>query len=52
MRPARNRWLVVGEGMNEVYRSYFPYDPPARMVSSFGTWTLPFDIEIECVATV
>ena len=44
--------LEYFEAMNEVYRGYFPTDPPARMVGSFGTWTLPFDIEVECVATV
>ena len=38
--------------MNEVYRTYFPVDPPAR--SALGTSGLALDarVEIECLATV
>ncbi|KAI8994153.1 YjgF-like protein [Trametes punicea] len=36
--------------MNEVYREYFPSNPPAR--TCIGVATLPFgaDVEIECIA--
>jgi len=41
--------ILEMENMNEVYREFFPHDPPARTVCaaqlSFG-----FKVEIECVA--
>jgi 2-iminobutanoate/2-iminopropanoate deaminase len=36
--------------INEVYARYFRHDPPARTFAAVGSWPLPFDIEIECVA--
>jgi len=40
------------DALNEVYGRYFPKDPPARTFATVGSWPLPFDIEIECIATV
>ena len=36
--------------VNDIYRQYFPNDPPARSVVTVGSWPAAFDIEIECVA--
>lgn len=38
------------KGMNDVYASYFPVNPPAR--AAYGVVKLPLDVlvEIECVA--
>ncbi|MFP6749731.1 MAG: Rid family detoxifying hydrolase [Alphaproteobacteria bacterium] len=36
--------------INEVYARYFRHDPPARTFAAVGSWPMPFDIEIECVA--
>ena len=36
--------------VNEIYRGYFPSDPPARTFVAMASWPLEFDIEIECVA--
>jgi 2-iminobutanoate/2-iminopropanoate deaminase len=33
-----------------VYREYFNRDAPARTFVTVGSWMMPFDIEIECVA--
>ncbi|HEY4254323.1 MAG TPA: RidA family protein [Roseomonas sp.] len=38
--------------VNAVYARYFPKDPPARIFLSVPAWFAPFDIEIDCVATV
>ena len=38
--------------VNEVYRRYFPKDPPARIFVCIPEWTGPFDIEIDCIAMV
>ena len=38
--------------INEIYREYFAEDPPARSFVNVGSWPIPFDIEIECVALV
>jgi len=35
---------------NEVYKTYFPNDPPARSFVTVASWPLDFDIEIECIA--
>lgn len=35
---------------NDVYRKYFPKDPPARTFVPIASFPLEFDIEIECVA--
>lgn len=36
--------------VNDIYREYFPENPPARSFVTVGSWPAPFDIEIECVA--
>ena len=36
--------------VNEVYREYFNEDAPARTFVTVGSWMMPFDIEIDCVA--
>jgi 2-iminobutanoate/2-iminopropanoate deaminase len=35
---------------NEIYKRYFPKNPPARIFFCVSEWTGPFDIEIDCVA--
>ena len=35
---------------NDVYRKYFPTDPPARTFVPIASFPLEFDLEIECVA--
>lgn len=36
--------------VNEVYKQYFPHEPPARTFVTVGSWPGAFDIEIECIA--
>jgi 2-iminobutanoate/2-iminopropanoate deaminase len=36
--------------VNEIYKTYFPQDPPARTFCAMASWPMTFDIEIECVA--
>lgn len=36
--------------INEVYRKYFPENPPARTFVTVGSWPMEFDVEIECIA--
>jgi len=36
--------------INGVYARYFRHDTPARTFAAVGSWPMPFDIEIECVA--
>ncbi len=36
--------------VNDIYRRYFPHDPPARTFVTVGSWPWTFDIEIECIA--
>jgi 2-iminobutanoate/2-iminopropanoate deaminase len=38
--------------INNVYRRYFPADPPARSYVVVCPWHGPFDVEIDCIATV
>jgi 2-iminobutanoate/2-iminopropanoate deaminase len=38
--------------VNEVYRRFFPVDPPARIFVNVPAWPGRFDIEIDCVAAV
>lgn len=38
------------KAVNDVYREYFGKAPPARTFVTVGSWPMPFDIEIECVA--
>ena len=37
-------------GVNEVYREFFAAGFPARTSAAIKPWSLPFDIEIECMA--
>lgn len=37
--------------VNAVYRIYFPTNPPVRSFVAVKPWPLPFDIEIDIVAT-
>jgi reactive intermediate/imine deaminase len=36
--------------INEVYREFFPHNPPARTFCTVGSWPWEFDIEVECIA--
>lgn len=36
--------------INEIYAQYFKEAPPARTFVAVGSWPMPFDIEIECIA--
>ena len=38
--------------INAVYARYFATDPPARSFVFVSAWHGPFDVEIDCVATV
>ena len=38
--------------VNEVYRRYFPKDPPARIFVNVPAWNGGFDIEVHCIAAV
>ena len=38
--------------INSVYARYFPTDPPARSFLVVSAWHGPFDVEMDCVATV
>src|SRR4029450_3396363 len=37
---------------NPVYARYFPSAPPARSFICVSAWHGPFDVEIDCVATI
>jgi 2-iminobutanoate/2-iminopropanoate deaminase len=37
---------------NAVYARYFPSDPPARSFVCVKAWHGPFDVEMDCTATV
>ena len=37
---------------NEVYAGYFPNDAPARIFLHVPSWPGPFDIEVDCIATI
>ena len=36
--------------VNEIYKTYFPNDPPARTFCAMASWPMTFDVEIECTA--
>lgn len=38
--------------VNEVYRHYFKDGFPARTSATIKPWSLPFDLEIECLAVL
>ena len=38
--------------VNEVYRRFFPKDPPARIFINVPAWNGGFDIEVDCVAAI
>ena len=35
---------------NEVYKRFFPNNPPARIFFCVPEWTGPFDVEVDCIA--
>ena len=35
---------------NEIYKRFFPTNPPARIFFCVPEWTGPFDIEVDCIA--
>jgi hypothetical protein len=35
---------------NEVYKRFFPKNPPARIFFCVPEWTGPFDVEVDCIA--
>ena len=40
------------QAINSVYARYFPSSPPARGFICVSAWHGPFDVEIDCVATI
>ena len=40
------------QAINSVYARYFASDPPARSFVFVSGWHGPFDVEIDCVATI
>ena len=40
------------KAFNEIYKRFFPKNPPARIFINVPAWPGPFDIEIDCVAAV
>lgn len=38
--------------VNEIYKQYFPKDPPARTFVAVPAWPGHFDIEIDCIASI
>ena len=36
--------------INDVYRRFFPTDPPARKLIFVSGWHGPFDVEVDCIA--
>jgi 2-iminobutanoate/2-iminopropanoate deaminase len=40
------------KAINSVYARYFPTDPPARSFVFVSAWHGPFDVEIDCIATI
>lgn len=38
--------------VNTVYNRYFPADPPARIFIPVPPFPGPFDVEIDCIATL
>jgi len=44
--------VAHAETVNRVYNRYFPVDPPARILLCVAAWPGPFNLEIDCVATV
>jgi len=40
------------EVINRTYERFFPEDPPARIFICVAGWPGPFNVEIDCIATV
>jgi 2-iminobutanoate/2-iminopropanoate deaminase len=38
------------KAFNEVYKRFFPKNPPARIFFCVPEWTGPFDVEVDCIA--
>jgi 2-iminobutanoate/2-iminopropanoate deaminase len=51
-----NVYCVPGEArfttFNAIYDRYFPKDAPSRIFMFIHSWPGPFDLEIDCVATI
>ena len=37
---------------NDIYARYFPADSPARILLHVPSFAGPFDVEVDCVATI
>jgi 2-iminobutanoate/2-iminopropanoate deaminase len=44
--------VAMFPAVNEVYRRFFPKDPPARIFINVPAWSGGFDIEVDCIAAV
>jgi 2-iminobutanoate/2-iminopropanoate deaminase len=44
--------VAMFPAVNEVYRQFFPKDPPARIFINVPAWNGGFDIEVDCIAAV
>src|ERR1700730_14121500 len=42
--------VAMFPAVNEVYRQFFPKDPPARIFINVPAWNGGFDIEVDCIA--
>jgi 2-iminobutanoate/2-iminopropanoate deaminase len=38
--------------INEIYARYFPSKPPARSLVFVAGWHGPFDVEVDCIASI
>jgi 2-iminobutanoate/2-iminopropanoate deaminase len=38
--------------INDVYRRFFPVEPPARKLIFVSRWHGPFDVEVDCIAAL
>jgi 2-iminobutanoate/2-iminopropanoate deaminase len=38
--------------VNEIYKRFFPINPPARIFVAVPAWPGHFDIEIDCIAAI
>jgi len=44
--------VAMFPAVNEVYRQFFPKDPPARIFINVPAWNGGFDIEVDCIAAI
>jgi 2-iminobutanoate/2-iminopropanoate deaminase len=45
-------WPGALRDLQRVYDRYFPKDAPSRIFMFIHSWPGPFDLEVDCVATV